>query len=304
MEGGLAPARRISSPAFYSSIPNLQISNVRTEHDKDDHDDNLLLASTESSSRHPSSTNSQAATVSRNTRENEYNLLTLPPPLGHAFIVQMPRDQIFRVPPPENANLVKRFAKPLAKKRSHRNFKACFPWLYALVALFVILVLALVILQFFLKPQSPELTVKNLVFKNSTRPEYDISLIVKSPYQNIFTIIYEGAEDASVVYKGKTLAEGAFPAFEQGPNDARNVMLSFSSLKRNSLPADLEKSLMGKKKMAPLEFTLMMEMPTRSKLLVIPATRSSKISVKCEFTIDSLEARTKILAQKCPTSVQ
>ncbi|KAL9689678.1 hypothetical protein QQ045_010067 [Rhodiola kirilowii] len=322
MEQCLAP-KGITSPALPSNDFRLAIQNTQQpcEHsEKDDDDDNshvTPLASTGSSS--PNSQASSGSTniapstdhgsiESSNIMEYAFNS-PLPPPPGNAhretYIVQMPRDQIFRVPPTENSNIDERFRQPLAKEKSEKNLRlrSCLPWLYASAVLFVITGLVILGLQLFLKPQNPEFTLENFVFKNATRPEYDISLIAKNPNKNLFRIFYEGAEDASLLYNRRSLAEGGFPALEQGPNESSDVRMSLSSLKRNLLPVDLEKSLTRNKKMNELEFTLAMEMPIRSKLLVMPGLGSRNMSVKCVFTVDGLVPRSKILAQKCITIV-
>lgn len=206
------------------------------------------------------------------------------------YVVQIPKDQIYRVPPPENALIVQQYLNPPVKKRR------CSGLLWVLI---ILLILALVIgitlgaLYFFLKPTSPEFSIARVRVKdqNSTSPTYEISLQAKN--RNEMLGVCEGSGDASLSFKQKNIASGGFPASCQG----------------NKGSSDLELVLVGEKGLkdsksanGPVSLDLMVKASMQGKLWALN-TKSSDMEVACNFRVSTLGTGTKVLSQECRTKV-
>ncbi|KAK3019887.1 hypothetical protein RJ639_004195 [Escallonia herrerae] len=218
------------------------------------------------------------------------------------YVVQVPKDQIYRVPPPEHALLAER----------HRNFNrpkmsCCCRFLCVFVPIIVILlILGLIggITFILLKQEDPEFSIEHVLVKNvpihhkQQRPEYDVTVKAENP--NKYTRILHGQDgDASLSFKQKEIAVGKYPNFDQAPKNstAFKIVLHGSNV---ALPREVERSMNSTASKVHVSLALGINVSVRAKIWVFKFG-SKEISVACNLTLDRLAKNTRVLSQKCRT---
>ncbi|MED6168344.1 hypothetical protein PIB30_010673 [Stylosanthes scabra] len=231
---------------------------------------------------------------------------TLPPngkpvPPPGTYVIKIPKDQIYRVPPPENA---RRFAK-YSNKKSKRRFSCCCCFLWFIGVIFFIALLigsAAGVLYLVFKPKSPHYSIDNIGIKalNLTTavisPEFNVTVRADNPNGKI-GIRYETDSSAEIFFNDAKLCDGVLPAFYQ---PSKNVTVFMMPLKGNGikLKSEDEKALVDgeTKRQVPLNVKLVA--PLRIK---VGSVKTWKITVKvnCDVTVDRLTEQSKILSNKC-----
>ncbi|XP_058734054.1 NDR1/HIN1-like protein 13 [Vicia villosa] len=228
---------------------------------------------------------------------------SLPPPPGRArydnmYIVQFPKDQVYRVPPSENALIVERYRNvPKTTDVTSRNFCCCCSlrfWLtiaIILVTIFAIVGIAIAILFFIFNPSGPTFAVNHMDFKNVTGPpDYEISLRAKNPNHRL-GMIYESSE-VSLIYEDIEVGTGKFPILlEQG----RHAMTQFK------VDVTGKRPLPKKMKTTGLDFELDTNLCVRITALKL-STWIMNANVVCKFKVNNLGSDTRILSQQCDTN--
>lgn len=231
-----------------------------------------------------------------------------PPPGTHlpsgSYIVQFPRDQIYRVPPPENAHYVERFGNPDKQKGSIRPR---LKWVIGVVlSLGVLITVILALFYTLVRPDPPTFHIDRFATKKApttrhSRPEYDFMLRVDNPNSQM-GLSYGGGGSAWLEHKGVELADGEPPSFVQpGRNStAFRIVLSGSDM---DLPREIKKSFEGiKGSKGGVALTLTLTFPVRVKVWGVWA-RSMKMEVGCDMTVDSLGRRSRVTSQKCHSKI-
>ncbi|EEF48481.1 conserved hypothetical protein [Ricinus communis] len=207
------------------------------------------------------------------------------------YVVQVPKDQIYRVPPPENALIVERHRNPQQKKRTrYCSFFCC---CFLIVATAVIAIALGIGLSFaFFKSKNPEFRVQRFIVKNNTShhyPDYDITLKVRNPNDKS-DILYMQGGVASLLYKDQKMAAGKFPTFHQDNKNSTYIGIVLKG-----------QSIKGAKPKMHVSFSLKIGIPAKMKTSSF-ISGEVKIVVKCEFMVDTLAKGTRILSQQCQTN--
>ncbi|KAL2940762.1 NDR1/HIN1-like protein 13 [Bienertia sinuspersici] len=224
---------------------------------------------------------------------------------GHAtYIIQIPKDQIYRVPPPENAEIVERYRNPVHNNQKGRR-RRCMYWLLSIFFVVAFIVSVIVCVHHFtLKPKNPTFSIKHLAIKHPTKPSsknntnspgFQVSLETMNP-NNINDIGYQQG-NATLAYKGKEIGHGSFPALENeesGKSDSVDVILS--GLSKGSLPKELEPQPHNKNT-KPLNLNLSMSIPLNMKTWLF--NKVVDVKVGCDFEVNFLGDNIKVLSQKC-----
>lgn len=143
------------------------------------------------------------------------------------YIVQIPRDQIYRVPPPAHAKIVERYRNP-SRQREGCGGK-CGLWIVvALISLAAIVGIGVAIVHmFFSSSKTPEFSVTKVLVKNPptshakhTHPTYEISLQAGNPNERM-GISYEYGGKASLSFKKKKIGGGEYPSLSQEAKDSK-----------------------------------------------------------------------------------
>ncbi|KAG6537402.1 NDR1/HIN1-like protein 13 [Zingiber officinale] len=141
----------------------------------------------------------------------------LPPSPGDYF-VQVQKDRIFRVPPPQNSRRMAIYTRR-ASSRRRRTCLRCLAWTAAPILL---LAAALAVLYLLFLPQKPVYSITALSIagfnasssSSSLSPTFLATVHAENPNQKI-GLSYLNGGDVSVSFAGVSLCRGDWPAFFQ-----------------------------------------------------------------------------------------
>lgn len=229
----------------------------------------------------------------------------VPPPPG-TYVVQVPKDQIYKYPPPENS----RRYESLTKRKPRRSCCCrCFCITFAiLIGLITSIGITAGVLYLVYRPEAPKYTLSNIIIKNfnftassKISPEFDISIRADNP-NNKIGIYYRKGSAVKVVYSGVDLSTGVLPAFYQPAN---NVTVFQTALKGSDviLGSAVESTLRNEQRKGKVPFRVNIKVPVKVK---IGAVKSWEITVKvnCDVTVDALTVKSKLVSKDCDYSVR
>ncbi|KAL1308937.1 hypothetical protein HN51_051573 [Arachis hypogaea] len=214
------------------------------------------------------------------------------------YVIQVPRDQVYRVPPPENARIAEKYQKTTVKVDRKRR---C--WIYARIVMYIGIVLCIgcLLIGFYImlnKPKDPRFVIQQFSFQNGTNPTYNITLQVHNPNSKAGILYKEG--QVSLSAKQQEIASGAFPTVFQEHCSSTTMTLKLKELKDNNLPKEVQESVTNVNKKVHVTFSLTMQYHagiTTWKL----RDGKKKYHVLCQVTVDSLTEDTNVLSQDCQT---
>ncbi|XP_041006748.1 NDR1/HIN1-like protein 13 [Juglans microcarpa x Juglans regia] len=237
-----------------------------------------------------------------------------PPPLpssslqahcSKTYVIQIPKNQIYRIPPPENAIIAEHYRTP---DKNNKNKVCCSSlWIIGVILVAAILIgLALVVLYFMFSPKVPIFSIAHVLAKNNTHssphkhsgPRYEISMDVKNPNQ-FMAISYKHRGVATLSFKGKKIAKGEFPTWYQGENSSKRIKL-FLQGANAAVPYEIGKTMNGKKSKALVSLALDVKVPVKVKFGAIK-TWSMDTNVACKLKVSTLGVGSRILSQECHT---
>ncbi|KAE8715783.1 hypothetical protein F3Y22_tig00110160pilonHSYRG00507 [Hibiscus syriacus] len=237
--------------------------------------------------------------------------MNLPPPPGHplaTYVVQVPKDQIYRVPPPENDGIVNRYreaAKAKGKKRKGNFCNFFLLFVVVLLLLGVIVCGTLTSIYFIFTPKSPSFSVAKLHVKQQKKgspPTYDVTLKAKNLNEKM-GIQYESDKDgASLDFWIKNLGFGDFPGLKQEAGVSSNVKVKIRGLKSKTVPLSVQKSISDKKTKRQISLKLKLESPLVFNVWILKLWKRN-LHVNCDFRVSTLAEGTRILSQKCKTEM-
>ncbi|XP_006644886.2 NDR1/HIN1-like protein 13 [Oryza brachyantha] len=243
-----------------------------------------------------------------------------PPPAAGTYVVQMPKDKVFRVPPPENARLFQHYSRRAKRRASCSCVRVCSWLLLALLVLAVVLAVLAAVVYLVFKPRQPDYTLQSLAVSglvgilgnassssSSTAPvtfspEFDATIRADNPNDKI-GVHYEGdGSHVAVSYGGVRLADGAWPAFYQGPKNvtvfvatAKGSGIRFSERFLREIAAD------GRLRSVPFDVDI--KLPVRLQLGGVK-TWAVPVSVRCTVAVDRLAADAKVVSKSCNVKVR
>lgn len=228
------------------------------------------------------------------------------PPSG-TYVVQVPKDQIYRVPPPENAHKYK-----LYTTRDHRRStcrRCCCATLGILILLIALLAAAVGVFYLVYRPKPPSFSVER-VSVNGVNVASSADMI--SPVFNVTVraengngkigVYYESGSSVTVSYDDVKLCEGVLPVFYQPP---RNVTVFVTALSGGDIvlsSSDKDK-LAGEQKNGKVPLTMTVELPVRVK---VGSLRTWKLTAKaeCHVALSALTEKAKVVSKKCSVSAK
>jgi hypothetical protein len=223
------------------------------------------------------------------------------------YVVQVPKNQIYRVPPPENALIAERHRNPAGNNEENNNnnrrcgcCSLCSCLSSLLIVLLIVLGLIAGIISVLLGPKDPTFYVERVVFKAKSRsPEYDITLRAKNP--NKFAgILYKKGGVASLSFRQREIGRGNYPTFFQDHTNSTVFGIVFHGSNEIMLPREIEKSMKSLKAKVQVSFSLKLDVMARMRIGILKSG-SMKFSVACDLTVDTLAKDTRVLEQKCHT---
>jgi len=221
---------------------------------------------------------------------------------SETYIIQIPKDQIFSTPSPENAIIAERHRLP--QKKDQRS--CCNRWLCIIVALILLaLIIGIIVWTFHIlfTPKAPLFTVVNVTVKKplSTHKKahlgYQITFETENPNGRL-SISYVNKGDATLLYKNHKIGTGKFPEVDQDADSSKSIELGLSG-SSGPLPDDVETSIQDKRGKKHVSLSIRMDVPVTMKGLGGIKLRRKEINVVCTFKVSSLGAGKDVLSQKC-----
>lgn len=229
------------------------------------------------------------------------------PPPG-TYVVKIPKDQIYRYPPPENA---RRYEKVAGKKSRSSCCCRCLCWTLGLIALLVVLLAATVgVLYLVFRPKTPRYSIDDIAIRgfnlpspSAISPEFDVTVRAQNPNDKIG--IYYGRGSSVTVYYSDSdvnLCNGDLPAFYQPSN---NVTIIQTALKGSKilLTSAVNSALVSEQNQGNVPLTIYMKVPVKIKIGAVK-TWTITVKVKCDVSVDSLTTSSKIVSSNCKKSVK
>ncbi|EOY34295.1 hypothetical protein QUC31_018509 [Theobroma cacao] len=228
-----------------------------------------------------------------------------PVPQPGTYVIQIPKDQIYRVPPPENARRYAHLSKRKASGGTCRSCCCCL--LTVILVLLLSAAIAAAVVYFVFKPESPNYSVESVAIKglnltsaSPLSPEFDVTVRAHNPNDKI-GIYYEKGSSVKVYYEDVNLCNGALPAFYQPTN---NVTVFQTALKGSGieLTNTALRALSDAQNKGTVPFTLKLRAPVKIK---VGSIKTWKITAKvtCKITVDNLTATSKIVSKDCDYGV-
>ncbi|KAF5784648.1 hypothetical protein HanRHA438_Chr10g0431961 [Helianthus annuus] len=218
------------------------------------------------------------------------------------YVIQVPKDQIYRVPPPENAIFAeqKRVAVPATKSM----FSAKCMLLSIVILLLVIgLITGLCLSMTDKKDPTFRVHRVHVTTKGKGKDkqhEFDFTLKSKNTNGHAVILFGKGGK-ASLSYRDtRSLAKGPFPTFKQDTNSLKYERLKLISGSGKTLPKVIQKSMNGTSHKA-IKLLLGFNVPLSFKVGVF-SVKSKMLSIACNVKVKRLTKRARILTQDCDYS--
>jgi Late embryogenesis abundant protein len=224
-------------------------------------------------------------------------------------VIQIPKDQVFHMPPPQNARLQKIYAARAARKRNRSC--CCFLKYLLLTILFLLLVIILAAGLFYIlyKPKIPKYTISSLSVNKFNismpntfifAPDFEATVTAENPNSKI-SIYYEVGSHITVYYKDVSLANGAWPKFYQPENNVTKLVVPVngSGIRLSTLIHD---DILRNQKSGAIPLNLDMKVPVKIKAGSI-TTWTINVFVSCDVTVDKLAVGSTIVNKSCSVKV-
>ncbi|CAA7401702.1 unnamed protein product [Spirodela intermedia] len=217
--------------------------------------------------------------------------------VSSTYIVQVPKDQIYRVPAPEIAYLAERYQKPRGGEQVSRPWFTCVS--RCLVVLFIVvlsLVVAVAVFYLVVRPAFPTFSVESLHTINSSRHDrlsvhYAVAIRIRNPSVHM-GLSYERGGTAVLSNSNGNIATGKTPSFYQSSGEMRIIFLDFSG------PAQVNKSFYSPRTKVGVSLSLSLKFPMRMKVGAVESM-AIEVDVWCSFSLSSLVKESKVMRQSC-----
>ncbi|KAK7306750.1 hypothetical protein VNO77_44706 [Canavalia gladiata] len=224
--------------------------------------------------------------------------------LAATYVIRIPKDQVYRVPPPESAL---RYANYSRRKNRRSRCCCCLCCFISIVfSLVVLLAIASGVFYFVFRPKAPDYAIERVAVKGmnltspsftaALSPEFDVTVRADNDNSKI-GIYYEDGSSLEMFYNDARLCDGALPAFYQPSN---NVTVFDTVLRGNgiALTTSDQTALVNDVAKQSVPLTLKLRAPVKIK---VGSVKTWKITVKitCDVTVDQLTMKARIVNKDC-----
>lgn len=228
------------------------------------------------------------------------------PPSG-TYVIQVPKDQIYKVPPPENAHKYKLYTAQRKNRGTCR--RCCCATLGLLILLIALLAAGVGIFYLLYHPKAPSFSVEKVSVQGinitsdteSISPVFNVTIRAENPNGKI-GFYYETGSSVTVQYNDVTLCEGPLAVFYQPPKNTTlfSTELSGGDIVLSSTDKD-KLAAQQKKENVPLKMTV--ELPVKVR---IGSLKTWKLTGKanCAVALSGLTAKAKVVSKDCSVSVR
>ncbi|KAI0511724.1 hypothetical protein KFK09_012356 [Dendrobium nobile] len=230
-----------------------------------------------------------------------------PSPPSASFVIQLPKDQIYRIPPPENAYRFNFYTRQAAKRQRGSCSRCLFFLFIVLSLIFIFLAAALGIIYLIFLPKLPSFSIDSLSIHNinlsssaAASPEVDLTIRSANTNKKI-GIYYRDGGSVVIDYSGEVLSRGAWPSFYQGK---RNVTVVQTALRGSGIrfADDLRGSLTAAVKRREVPLGINAELPMRMRFGAVKIWTIT-VKLQCDVTVNKLTADARILNELCRAKV-
>ncbi|CAK9313083.1 unnamed protein product [Citrullus colocynthis] len=215
------------------------------------------------------------------------------------YVVQIPKDQIYRIPPPENALIVERHRNPSITTSSRRRSCCLRIFLPILFVTILVIILALILPPVLTPPKPPVFDLTKFKLTPSTR-NFRIDLDILNP-NSAGSISFKSPSRASLSFRKHQLATMKFPLIRQQHGSQKHVTLSLHA--KSSFPKELQRRIKNNKSKLHISMSLKMDLFAKTTGRM-STRRDVKFVVVCSFTINTLGKNSQILSQDCQSERQ
>ncbi|KQK10259.1 NDR1/HIN1-like protein 13 [Brachypodium distachyon] len=220
-------------------------------------------------------------------------------PLPGTYVVQVPKDKVFRVPPPENARLFQHYARRAKRRRSGCFSSCCLCLFLALLALAILLAALAGVAYLALQPQKPSYAVRSLAVSGignasvALAPRFDATIRAENPNGKI-GVRYDAGSGMSVSYGGVSLAAGAWPAFYQAPRSA-TVFVATAKGAGIRLSERAQGQMAAAERLRSVPLDVELKVPVRLQIGALK-TWAMPVTVRCAVAVDRLAVDAKVVS--------
>ncbi|GAA0173575.1 hypothetical protein LIER_27162 [Lithospermum erythrorhizon] len=211
------------------------------------------------------------------------------------YVVQMPRDQVYRLPPPEHARIVEGY-RNITKGNKGRKLSCCCMILIAIVVLGFGIGIFIGVSHLLFCPKSPVFHLTSIQAKNLDQnkqhlpPSFDVVIAVSNPNSGI-SAAYKSGGTSSLIFNKVVIGEGQTQPVSK---DVNLRLVGTKDASSKDINAALNDTVTPKSMI--LKVDIIIEM--RNWLL----TRRKDSKVTCDLNVKSLGKNTaEILSEKCQT---
>ncbi|KNA22953.1 hypothetical protein SOVF_029180 [Spinacia oleracea] len=226
------------------------------------------------------------------------------PPNPGTYVVQIPKDQVYRVPPPENAHKFKLYTK---RKAGRGGCRGCICSILAgILIIIALLAVTTAVLYLVYKPKAPTYSIESVHVRgvNLSRtattttmtPVFNVTL--KSENKNgKIGIYYEQGSLIKIYHDGVNLCNGKLPAFYQPPKSSTvfSTKLSGAGIVLSKSARD---KLLTEQKNGEVPLEIHVKVPVKIKIGSVK-TWTISVEVSCGVTVNALTTNAKVVSKKC-----
>lgn len=233
---------------------------------------------------------------------------TAPPKVFQTYVIKVPKDQIYRLPPPENSHLFESYSRRSSQSRRRRSCCRCIAWtLLALVLLLVLLAIAAAVLYLVFQPKIPSYSLDKLSISGLNlsagpiSPEFDLTLRADNSRNKKVGLRYEEGSDIGVYYSGDLWSSGVWPAFYQ---PGRNVTVIQTALKGSGirLSSASRSSLVEQERRGGVPLEVDVKVDVRVKFGAVSSWKVT-VKVRCEVVVDKMTPDLRLVSKDCRTKL-
>lgn len=217
------------------------------------------------------------------------------------YVIQVPKDQVYRVPPPENAIFAeqRRNAVPATKSVFSINCMLLSVLVLSLIITFITGICLTVA-----DKDDPTFRVHRIYVTTKGKgkhKQHAFDFTLRSKNTNGHAVVsFDKGGKASLSYGDRSLAKGQFPMFKQDTDSLKYAKLKLVSGSGKKLPKAIEKSMNGTSHTS-IKLLLGFNVPLRFKVGVF-RVKSKTLSITCNVRVKRLINRARILSQDCDYS--
>ncbi|KAL0378522.1 UNVERIFIED_CONTAM: NDR1/HIN1-like protein 13 [Sesamum radiatum] len=218
------------------------------------------------------------------------------------YVVQIPRDQIYRVPPPEHARIVEDHKRNSSSKKSGGRSTVCAIFIPIVVVSVIITATVYALRATMYDPKSPKFTVtgiraKNLEGSGRRSPQYDVTLLANNPNTRMSINYLQGGKKGTLALKNQEIGKGGIqPMVKQ---EAGTSTVDVHVVLSGNAAADTKKRLKDGTSVKSMVLNVVVPVEISSWV----RNERKDLNVTCEFKVrNSLMIKAKIASQVCNTA--